>query len=129
VEGDYEKYDKTMPTKQYNALMELINNIKSRYTGLTVKGHGELYPTACPGEYYPLDTIKKLFNKNAAMDLNTTIGFQTALKRLGFYVGAIDGVAGPKTVEAVRQFQTKYGLVVDGVVGVNTKGKIKEVLK
>ena len=128
-EGDYEKYDKTMPTKQYNALVGLINDIKSRYTGATVKGHGELYPTACPGKYYPLDTIKKLFNKNVAMDLNTTIGLQTALRRLGFYQGAIDGIAGPKTVEAIRGFQAKYGLVVDGVVGPNTRNKIKEVLK
>ena len=31
-----------------------------------------------------------------------------------------DGVFGPLTEEAVKQFQTKYGLVVDGVVGPQT---------
>lgn len=31
-----------------------------------------------------------------------------------------DGVFGPLTEEAVKQFQTKYGLVADGIVGTHT---------
>jgi peptidoglycan hydrolase-like protein with peptidoglycan-binding domain len=44
---------------------------------------------------------------------------QTALKADGIAVD-IDGVFGPGTKAAVEQFQGKYGLVVDGVVGPNT---------
>ena len=33
---------------------------------------------------------------------------------------AIDGIFGPNTLEAVRQFQTWVGLTVDGIVGSNT---------
>lgn len=36
----------------------------------------------------------------------------------------LDGVFGPKTDYAVRQFQTKNGLVVDGICGPNTWGKL-----
>ncbi|MCI8477766.1 MAG: spore cortex-lytic enzyme [Oscillospiraceae bacterium] len=42
---------------------------------------------------------------------------QTKLQRWGYYNGAVDGIYGSKTAEAVRYFQQKNGLVVDGIVG------------
>ena len=42
---------------------------------------------------------------------------QTRLKNWGYYFGAVDGVYGSKTEEAVRYFQRKNGLSVDGQVG------------
>jgi len=45
---------------------------------------------------------------------------QSKLKQWGYYDGAIDGVYGPKTFEAVKNFQRKNGLKVDGVVGPQT---------
>ena len=38
---------------------------------------------------------------------------QTKLKRWGYYTGAIDGIYGTKTLEAVKYFQRKNGLTVD----------------
>lgn len=49
---------------------------------------------------------------------NRTI--QTKLKRWGYYSGAVDGIYGPLTKKAVRYFQSKNGLVVDGIVGPKT---------
>ena len=45
---------------------------------------------------------------------------QTKLKRWGYYTGAIDGIYGPKTKAAVKYFQQKNGLTVDGIVGKQT---------
>lgn len=42
---------------------------------------------------------------------------QTRLKNWGYYSGAVDGVYGSKTEEAVRWFQRRNGLSVDGQVG------------
>ena len=42
---------------------------------------------------------------------------QTKLKRWGYYTGNIDGIYGTKTVEAVKYFQRKNGLTVDGIAG------------
>jgi murein L,D-transpeptidase YcbB/YkuD len=45
---------------------------------------------------------------------------QSALKQAGFYQGGIDGKIGPKTKEAIRDFQQANGLKVDGKVGPQT---------
>ena len=45
---------------------------------------------------------------------------QTRLKNWGYYSGAVDGVSGSRTEEAVRWFQRKNGLSVDGQVGNQT---------
>ena len=45
------------------------------------------------------------------------IAIQTKLKSWGYYNGSIDGVYGYQTYRAVRYFQSKNGLAVDGVAG------------
>lgn len=45
---------------------------------------------------------------------------QEKLKQWGYYTGETDGIFGPKTAEAVRSFQRKNGLTVDGIVGTQT---------
>lgn len=45
---------------------------------------------------------------------------QTKLKRWGYYTGNIDGIYGSQTLEAVKYFQRKNGLVVDGIAGKKT---------
>ena len=42
---------------------------------------------------------------------------QTKLKRWGYYSGNVDGIFGPQTQSAVKSFQKKNGLAVDGMVG------------
>ena len=45
---------------------------------------------------------------------------QTKLKRWGYYNGNIDGIFGSGTLEAVKWFQRKNGLQVDGIAGKKT---------
>ena len=45
---------------------------------------------------------------------------QTKLKRWGYYNGNIDGIYGSQTLAAVRKFQKKNGLTVDGIAGTKT---------
>ncbi len=53
---------------------------------------------------------------------------QTALRDLGFDVGAVDGVFGAQTEKAVKSFQAanEFGLEVDGIVGRATWKAIDE---
>ena len=45
---------------------------------------------------------------------------QDDLNTLGYRTGGLDGVFGTQTVNAVKYFQRKNGLVVDGIAGKNT---------
>jgi peptidoglycan hydrolase-like protein with peptidoglycan-binding domain len=49
---------------------------------------------------------------------------QEALSRVGCYSGVADGVAGPQTTQAVRNFQAASHLAVDGVYGPKTEGSL-----
>lgn len=45
---------------------------------------------------------------------------QQKLKSWGYYNGSIDGIYGSQTVAAVKKFQSKNGLTVDGIAGAKT---------
>jgi len=54
---------------------------------------------------------------------------QSRLKLAGFYGGKIDGVFGWRTYWAVRLFQYRFGMKVDGVAGAKTKAKLAAATK
>ena len=45
---------------------------------------------------------------------------QEKLKRWGYYSGSVDGIYGSQTVSAVKSFQKKNRLTVDGIAGTQT---------
>jgi murein DD-endopeptidase MepM/ murein hydrolase activator NlpD len=46
---------------------------------------------------------------------------QAALKAIGLYPVAVDGIRGPFTERGVRRFQGRRGLIVDGIAGPQTR--------
>lgn len=63
-EGNYDK-DKEMPQAQFNAGVDLIKHLKSKYGIKEVNGHKKYYNTACPGKYFPLDRMLKAINSSS----------------------------------------------------------------
>ena len=51
---------------------------------------------------------------------NEVSTIQEKLKRWGYYTGSVDGIYGSQTVAAVKRFQQKNGLTVDGIAGTQT---------
>lgn len=64
--------------------------------------------------------ISDRYTADAATTTAENRTIQTKLKRWGYYNGNIDGIYGSQTREAVKYFQRKNGLAVDGIVGPNT---------
>jgi len=74
-------------------------------------------------------TISAINYNEDFFKVNTTVqtatvsenkAIQKKLKSLGYYYAAIDGIIGPKSKTAIKNFQRDYGLVVDGIVGPKT---------
>ncbi len=53
---------------------------------------------------------------------------QAALNKLGYYTGKLDGTYGTETQSAVRNFQRKAGISVDGACGTATWAKLQAQL-
>lgn len=53
---------------------------------------------------------------------------QTDFRTIGYYLGDIDGVYGPMTIEAVEQFQQDQGLPVTGLVDPATQAALQVAL-
>jgi uncharacterized protein (TIGR02594 family) len=50
----------------------------------------------------------------------TIKAIQEALQKAGFDPGPLDGIPGRRTIAAIKEFQSKHGLEVDGIVGPQT---------
>lgn len=69
----------------------------------------------------------RVIQKGATGD--DVIELQARLQYIGFYKSKIDGSFGWTTYWALRNFQQKYGLKVDGQAGTTTKQKLVKVSK
>lgn len=67
--------------------------------------------------------IQNLMRGSTGSDVSQV---QQALKQYGYYSGNIDGIFGPKTAQAVKEFQNATGIKVDSIVGPQTRGKLDE---
>lgn len=72
-----------------------------------------------------ITTLSLEYNKVEALSKYGSRGtevrtIQEKLKRWGYYNGSVDGIYGSQTVAAVKKFQQKNGLTVDGIAGTKT---------
>lgn len=67
----------------------------------------------------PSAHVQEVLSKRGSYGSEVT-AIQKKLKNWGYYTGSVDGIYGSRTETAVRYFQRKNGLVVDGIAGKNT---------
>lgn len=62
-EGNYDT-EKFMPQVQLDSLVERVKYHKARFKNLIEVGpHSKYYPTACPGQYFPMDNLLQAVSK------------------------------------------------------------------
>lgn len=94
------------------------------HTAIVISGKDRTETTTSTNPYtVPARTLKK------GMTGKDVKWVQYELKESGFSLGkyGIDGEFGSTTETAVKKFQKKYKLTVDGIVGSKTLAKLKEV--
>jgi hypothetical protein len=96
----------------------------ARYTSRDQLHEGATEPTRIgPGE----ENVFVLFAEPARSDRAQLADVQRRLQALGFEPGPIDGLMGPMTANAVRQFQAAQGLPVTGQPDEATVAKLREL--
>ena len=76
----------------------------------------------CIGATYSVSGIQPVYAAvyQQGSSGTTVKTIQKKLKNWGYYKGSVDGIYGSQTREAVKYFQRKNGLKVDGIVGAKT---------
>lgn len=70
-------------------------------------------------------SVDKIYGSNTENKLLLCIkDLQNLLNKHGYNL-IIDGIVGNKTVNAIKDFQSKNNLIVDGIVGIQTMNKLK----
>ena len=101
-----------------------------------IDADGKIGPQTCTLLLNKQNIVKKNISttKNISKDITNLdntysqeiYDAQIILKNLGLYLSTIDGINGPGTKRAVREFQIKAGLVSDGVIGIKTKAALSK---
>ncbi len=87
-------------------------------------GTGYHYHHGYPAHQHPNGVCPYLQPQKSSNNVKEIKAIQEKLIELGYEPGPADGVNGPKTKEAIKQFQKDNGLVPDGICGSKTKGKL-----
>lgn len=96
---------------KYNCVYANVSSDIMTSSALTTYITGTLWPAGY------ITTLKEALNLVGNINVHS---LQYALTLLGFYTGTLDGNFGSGTTSAVRNFQRKYDLTVDGSVGPET---------
>jgi len=114
------------PTEdQMQLLVKTWEHLKSiwGWTDRDLYGHYHFGKSTCPG-----DVLRELIENIRPLSFTTASERQTALLKLGFYKGDLDGIWGPMSKAALVEFQKKAGLVPDGVWSDRTTEAVKTAM-
>lgn len=82
-------------------------------------------PVVIPTDFEPRYAVRFHYYFKGARTLQSDPAYvaavQTALQRLGYYCGGIDGVFGPETSEAITRLQKSYSMRVTGNLSVGVR--------
>lgn len=86
----------------------------------------EVIPSIARKAKLTIDGQERELQVGALDPIHTKTGIQARLNNLGYPLGKVDGIFGPKTIRAIKAFQHNNDLEVDGEVGTNTRAKLLE---
>jgi N-acetylmuramoyl-L-alanine amidase len=107
--------------KHFDDATELAVRHFQQRRGISVDGRvGSETFAALTGAHWKLGDRVLAHESGRAVTGDDVTHLQTQLIELGYSLAGADGVFGPSTAEALRNFQREYGLVADGICGPST---------
>lgn len=104
---------------QIQAVDGIIRALAMRYPTITdVAGHFQISPgrKVDVGPHFPLTEMAAILSGREQMSRQVVELVQAQLQALGFQPGTVDGIVGPRTRSAIRDFQEANGLPIDGKI-------------
>ncbi|MFN3624628.1 MAG: N-acetylmuramoyl-L-alanine amidase, partial [Hyphomicrobium sp.] len=135
VEHESEKYGHAlwMPytDAQMAAVRGIIQALLRAYPSIVdIRGHDEICVPAKrkndPGPLMDMDALRELLGDRAPEAPQTVADAQKRLAALGYWPGDVDGLMGPRTRSALRDFQDQNGLPITGNVDTATWLKLSD---
>lgn len=112
---------------------EAVKGIFDEETEIAVKKFQELNQITVDGRVGK-QTINLLYSEEVKANFlaygeksNVVMKYQKRLQELGYLTTTPDGNYGNDTVQAIRQFQSRNGLVVDGYLGPGTRAAMEQM--
>ena len=120
--------DDGQPRVNESYTLEIDGRLLSGTTDSEGRLEHSIPPGARQGKLILMQTNEEYPLNLGGMDpIDEVSGIQARLNNLGFNCGEVDGVLGPKTRAAIREFQRKFGLTESGEVDEATRGRLVEI--
>ena len=134
--GCAKKAKQEEPTVEADKLIGGIEGLSAKDSLTATTQGGQVSSSQMAGDVQSTDASQNTMSSGDTMMAASSDGpeqptiqsIQEALKNAGLYSGTVDGVLGPKTKKAIREFQTMNNLNADGKVGRKTWAKLKPYL-
>jgi hypothetical protein len=88
----------------------------SYYGGYPYSGYNNYYSYYGGSPYGGYNNNYSYYTPSYSYNGSTVAAVQQRLGRLGYYRGAVDGVMGPQTRNAIAAFESRNGMGVDGTI-------------
>jgi peptidoglycan hydrolase-like protein with peptidoglycan-binding domain len=109
-------------------LVRLDQSLQDTRAALQTEGKGASFSETINVGSGESATVGGMYRTPSGFEI-PSVNIQKALKKAGYYNGAIDGKVGPGTRDAIASFQKDNGLTADGVCGRGTWAKLKSYLE
>lgn len=116
---------------QWQTLCGIVRALMKAYPSIVdIRGHDEICVPAKrkndPGPLMDMEALRALLGDRTPEEPQTVANAQERLAALGYWPGDVDGLMGPRTRSAIRDFQEQNALRVSGELNTETWTRLSD---
>ena len=118
----------TMASTPESTIIQQATQTPAGQATLPAESMPSAVTAALPSAPAPIAPVETTAAAPGSTKIGSAREIQQALKQAGFYQGSVDGKVGPRTLQAIREFQQAHQLKADGKVGPRTWAALSSYL-